>query len=132
LVRPDSSPENSDSDTSDSEDPSVIEEFNPVKMRELLDSIDDEDDEGSGARPATVHEVLNEDVAVPGITEVDPKETLERVGEIHSVLQDRIVIVKGLAHQVAGRASDRVLDIETLLVFEDRKVLGYVSLFSRL
>jgi len=136
LVRPDSSPENSDSDTSDSDDPSVIEEFNPVKMRELLDSIDDEDDEGggggSGARLATVHEVLNEDVAVPGIVEVDPKETLERVGEIHSVLQDKIVIVKGLAHQVAGRASDRVLDIETLLVFEDRKVLGYVSSSCRL
>ena len=139
MVRPDSSPENSDSDTSDSEDSSVVEEFNPVKMRELLDSIDDEDDEGgggggggSGARPATVHEVLNEDVAVPGIVEVDPKETLERVGEIHSVLQDRIVIVKGLAHQVAGRASDRVLDIETLLVFEDRKVLGYVSSSFRL
>ena len=134
FIRPDSSPENSDSDTSDSGDPSVIEEFNPVKMRELLDSIEDEDDEGggSGARPVTVHEVLNEDVAVPGIVEVDPKETLERVGEIHSVLQDKIVIVKGLAHQVAGRASDRILDIETLLVFEDRKVLGYVSSSSRL
>lgn len=133
CVRPDSSPENSDSDTSgsdsDSDDSSVIEEFNPAKLREFLDSVEDEDDEGggSGARLATAHEVLNEDVVIPEITEVDPKEILERVGEILSVLQDRIVIVKGITSQIAGHAHDRVLDTETLLVFEDRKVLGYVS-----
>ena len=139
FVRPDSSPENSDSDTSDSgsdsDGSSAIEEFNPAKLREFLDNIDDEEDEGGGSggrRLATAHEVLNEDVAVPKITEVDPKETLERVGEIFSVLQDKIVIVKGLASQLAGHAPDRVLDTETLLVFEDRKVLGYVSLFSDL
>lgn len=75
----------------------------------------------------TVHEVLNEEVAIPNVTEVDPNETLERVGEVLSVLQDKIVIVKGLASQIAGRAPERVLDTDTLLVFEDRKVLGYVS-----
>jgi hypothetical protein len=137
-ARPDSSPENSGSDTfesdSDSDDSSVVEEFNPVKLREMLHSIGDEDDEGggSGARPVTVHEVLNEEVAIPNVTEVDPDETLERVGEVLSVLQDKIVIVKGLASQIAGRAPERVLDTDTLLVFEDRKVLGYVSLFSHL
>ena len=78
----------------------------------------------------TVHEALNEQVAIPDVTEVDPNETLERVGEILSVLQDKIVIVKGLASQIAGRAPERVLDIDTLLVFEDRKVLGYVSISS--
>jgi hypothetical protein len=135
FVRPDSSPENSDSDTSDSDsdsdDSSAIEEFNPTKLRELLDSVDDEDEGGgSGGRLVTTHEVLSEEVAIPEITEVDPKETLERVGEILSVFQDKTVIVKGLASQIAGRASDRVLDTETLLVFEDRKVLGYVGLLS--
>lgn len=131
FVRPDSSPENSGSDTSDSDDSSVAEEFNPAKLRELLDSIDEDDEgAGSGGRLATAHEVLNEDVVIPEIVEVDPKETLERVGEILSILQDKIVIVKGLESQVAGRAPDRVLDTETLLVFEDRKVLGYVGLFS--
>ena len=130
FVRPDSSPEHSDSDTSDSDDSSIVEEFNPANLRELLDSIDDEDEGGgSGGRLATAHEVLNEDVAIPEIVEVDPEETLERVGEILSILQDKILIVKGLASQVTGRAPDRVLDTETLLVFEDRKVLGYVSLF---
>ena len=134
FVRPDSSPENSDSDTSDSDDSSDVEEFNPAKLREFLDNIDDEDDEGggSGGRLATTHEVLNEDITIPEIVEVDQDETLERVGEILSILQDKIVIVKGLISQVVGRAPDRVLDTETLLVFEDRKVLGYVSLSSEL
>ena len=103
-------------------------------MREFLDSIDDEDDEGggSGGRLATAHEALTEDVAIPDIVEVDPEETLERVGEILSIMQDRVVIVKGLVSQVAGHALDRVLDTDTLLVFEDRKVLGYVSSSSHL
>lgn len=62
--------------------------------------------------------------------EVDPEEILERAGEILSVLQDRVVIVKGLASQIAGRVPERVLDTGTLLVFEDRKVFGCVSLSS--
>ena len=101
-------------------------------MRELLNSIDDEDDEGggSGGRLVTAHEALNEEDVTPDITEVDPEETLEKVGEIFSVLQDKIVIIKGLASQTVGHAPGRVLDIDTLLVFEDRKVLGYVSPFS--
>lgn len=136
LVRSDSSPENSDSDTSDSDSDSDgssdVEEFNPAKIRELLNSIDDEDEEGgdSGGRPVTVHEDVSEEVAVPDITEVDSKETLERVGEILSVLQDKIVIVKALASKIVGQAPERALDTGTLLVFEDRKVLGYVSRFS--
>ena len=135
LVRPDSSPENSDSDTSgadtDSDDSSVIDEFNPDRMRELLESIEDEDDEGgaSAIRPVIDREVANEEITVPDVAEVDEKETLERVGEILSVLQDKIVIVKGLTSEILGRAPERVLDTDTLLVFGDRKVLGYVSLF---
>lgn len=104
-------------------------------MRELLDNIDDDaDDEGPGSRgqPVTTHEVLNEEVAIPDIEEVDSRETLERVGEIFSVLHDKIVIVKGLSSQMAGHAPERVLDTDTLLVFEDRKVLGYVSTFYHL
>ena len=96
-----------------------------------MDSIDDEDEGGgSGGRLVTAHEDLNEDIAIPDVVEVDSKEILERVGEILSVLRDKIVIVKGLASQIPGHAPYRVLDTDTLLVFEDRKVLGYVSLFS--
>ena len=98
-------------------------------MREFIDTIGDEDEEGGGpgGQTSTTHEVLNEEVTIPDITEVDSNEILERVGEVLSILQDKIVIVKGLTSQIAGHAADRALDTETLLVFEDRKVLGYVS-----
>ena len=65
------------------------------------------------------------DVAVPDITEVGPEESLEKVGEVMSIV-DKVVIVKGSASEIATRASERALDSDTLLVFEDRKVLGFV------
>ncbi len=49
-----------------------------------------------------------------------------------SIVND-VVIVKGVASPIANRGSERALDSETLLVFEDRKVLGYVRIaFVRL
>lgn len=39
---------------------------------------------------------------------------------------DKVVIVKGSASDTVTRASERALDSDTLLVFEDRKVLGFV------
>ena len=62
---------------------------------------------------------------IPPIEEVGPHEALEKVGEVMSIV-DKVVIVKGFASEMATRASERALDSETLLVFEDRKVLGYV------
>jgi hypothetical protein len=47
------------------------------------------------------------------------------VGEITSIIEN-VVIIKGLASEVANRGSRRALDSDTLLVFEDRKVVGYV------
>jgi H/ACA ribonucleoprotein complex non-core subunit NAF1 len=38
-----------------------------------------------------------------------------------------VVIVKGDTSAMADRAAERALDSDSLLVFEDRKVLGYVS-----
>lgn len=58
--------------------------------------------------------------------EIEGNEELEKVGEIMSII-DKVVIVKGNASHIANRASERALDSETLLVFEDRKVFGYVS-----
>lgn len=40
---------------------------------------------------------------------------------------DNMVIVKGLASKIADQAAESVLDSDSLLVFDDRKVLGYVS-----
>ena len=63
---------------------------------------------------------------IPEISEVDLHERLEKVGEVMSIM-DRVVIVKGLPSSIANRGSETALDSDTLLVFEDRKVLGYVS-----
>ena len=65
------------------------------------------------------------DVAVPDITEVGPEEPLEKVGEVMSIVNN-VVIVKGLPSSIANQGSEKALDSDTLLVFEDRKVMGYV------
>ena len=64
---------------------------------------------------------------IPTVEEVAPDEVLEKAGEVVNVTGD-IAIVKGDATGYAdGKALERALDSDTLLVFEDRKVLGYVS-----
>jgi len=62
---------------------------------------------------------------VPTISEVEPFDTLEKVGEILSIVGN-IVIVKGIPADHLSSLSERALDAESLLVFEDRKVFGYV------
>jgi H/ACA ribonucleoprotein complex non-core subunit NAF1 len=42
---------------------------------------------------------------------------------------DNVVIVKGASSEVVNRGSERALDSDTLLVFEDRKVMGYVGIY---
>lgn len=43
-------------------------------------------------------------------------------------ITNNVVIVKGISSSKEDTASQRALDSESLLVFEDRKVLGYVRL----
>ena len=92
----------------------------------------DDDEEGAAIvspdQVRTKNEVADLPIIVPQTEEVEAHEHLERVGEVFSIV-DKVVIVKGLPQQVQGRVSDRALDSDTLLVFEDRKVLGYVSIF---
>ena len=42
---------------------------------------------------------------------------------------DNVVIVKGIASAAENMAAERALDSDSLLVFEDRKVLGYVRVY---
>jgi H/ACA ribonucleoprotein complex non-core subunit NAF1 len=89
---------------------------------------DDEDEEESGAVATTVrtkNELLEPDIMIPHIVQVGPDEPLERVGEIMNIMNN-VVIVKG-GDSGTHRASEHALDAETLLVYEDRRVLGYVS-----
>ncbi|KAJ7193297.1 Gar1/Naf1 RNA binding region-domain-containing protein [Mycena pura] len=110
----------SDSESSDSE-----EEPSKPPAKDL------DVEEESGAAPPTTsyfqtkNELLETDVAVPDIEEVGADETLERVGEVMSII-DKTVIVKGISSDVFSSSRDRTLDCDTLLVFEDRKVLGYI------
>ncbi|ETW87152.1 hypothetical protein HETIRDRAFT_456864 [Heterobasidion irregulare TC 32-1] len=121
----DSASESSDSDSSSEGGADAPRPPDKVKNIE-----DDEDDEESGpaviALPRTKNEVAEEDIVIPKITEVGPDEHLEKVGEVMSIL-DRMAIVKGVASETPGRGSERALDSETLLVFENRQVMGYIS-----
>ncbi|KAJ7492317.1 NAF1-domain-containing protein [Mycena latifolia] len=109
----------SDSDSSDSDD----EEPSKANIKDL----DAEEDEDSGVvAPTTTYfqtknELVETDIVVPDIEEVGSDEILERVGEVMSII-DKTVIVKGAPSAPASLT----LDYDTLLVFEDRKVLGYI------
>jgi H/ACA ribonucleoprotein complex non-core subunit NAF1 len=92
-----------------------------------------DDDEGDDEAGATSHAnylaTKNEAepaVSVPDIEAVGAEEVLEIVGEIVNIM-DQVVIVRGQESDIAGRGSDKALDSGTLLVFEDRTVLGHVS-----
>lgn len=74
----------------------------------------------------TKNEVAELNIVVPEIEQMRAEEVMEKVGEIISII-DKVVVVRGTPSQVVNRASERALDSDTLLVFEDRKVLGYVS-----
>ncbi|KAH7886067.1 Gar1/Naf1 RNA binding region-domain-containing protein [Phlebopus sp. FC_14] len=88
----------------------------------------DDEDSGTPANAAclqTKNEVVDVDIKVPTISEVDSDEDLEKVGEIMSIVGN-IAIVRGLPADQVKILSERALDTESLLVFEDRKVLGYI------
>lgn len=84
---------------------------------------EDEDDAPSGSAKqyaGTKNEILVPEVEVPEIAEVPADDVLEQVGEIMTII-DSVIVVKGNTTGV-----HRVLDTDSLLVFEDRKVLGKV------
>ncbi|OBZ79554.1 H/ACA ribonucleoprotein complex non-core subunit NAF1 [Grifola frondosa] len=115
-----SSDSDSDSDTASDTDSDADSEQEVEAT--ILGAVDDEDDRVS---PNFKNEIIEADVVIPDISEVEPDETLEKVGEVMSII-DKVVIVKGLASGIANRGSEKALDSDTLLVFEDRKVLGYI------
>lgn len=89
----------------------------------------DDDEDGETTSGATTYfqtknEVVDVPITIPDLEEIGMDEVLEKVGEVLSVIGD-IAIVKGLPSDFANRGSERALDSETLLVFGDRKVMGY-------
>ncbi|KAG6337060.1 hypothetical protein ID866_2013 [Astraeus odoratus] len=73
----------------------------------------------------TRNEIVDADITIPEVSEVSPEDVLDKVGEVMSIVGN-VVIVKGLPADSVKTLSERALDSETLLVFEDRRVLGYV------
>jgi len=99
---------------------------NKAKLSRLIaedNDSDDEFDEPKGALPVTAHEIIVPTVALPSITEIGPEEPMELIGDVLNVV-DSVVVVKSFQNGM-----QRVLDTESLLVLEDRKVLGLVSMF---
>ncbi len=121
-----------DSDSEESVSDSDSRPGDVVKAAATLEESED-DEEGVQTQPSvhlhTKNELINVSINIPDIQEVGPEETMEKVGEVMSIV-DNVVIVKALSSGVANRGSDKALDTDTLLVFDDRTILGYVRPWS--
>ncbi|KAJ8474555.1 hypothetical protein ONZ45_g15914 [Pleurotus djamor] len=125
-----SAPSPSDSEPASDSDDDEIPSLATKKAQPLDDDGDDEDETGTslapGAVPQTKNELPDVEINIPDVEEVGPDEPLEKVGEIMSILDERVVIVKGKESSIANRGAESALDSDTLLIFDDRKTLGYI------
>ncbi|TFK56616.1 NAF1-domain-containing protein [Heliocybe sulcata] len=122
--------ESSDSESDDSDtdiEPGGSDTAGKAEDQEPAAEEDDELDDSVPSNGAikTEHEVVDYNVTIPDISEVGPEESLELVGRIMNV-GDNVVVVQGVVTQDSLKAHESALDSETLLVFEDRRVLGYI------
>lgn len=111
--------------SSDSEDEEQSRQPSRPSQPSKLANSDDEDEDLGGKTTSgplkTTNEVVDPDVAPPSIERVGDDEILEIVGEVMSVIGS-VVVVKGQP----GSAVEKVLDTGSLLVWDDRHVLGEV------
>ncbi|KAG2076935.1 NAF1-domain-containing protein [Suillus decipiens] len=125
----------SDSDSSDSDSESDGNETadeagdkNALNPRKPQIDVDDDEEPCATAGASyvqTKNEIVETDIVVPSVSEVGLEEVLEKVGEVMNIIGN-VVIVKGLPAESSRAASEKALDVETLLVFDDRQVLGHV------
>lgn len=76
---------------------------------------------------ASKHEISEPTIPIIDITEIGADERMESVGSIMSVVGTAVIVQAAIGN---GHGTHRVLDTGSLLVFEDRKVLGAVSYSS--
>ena len=118
--------------SSDSDSESDTDSGTNIGLHNGLDGDEHSDEEDPGVAPPkgtyfqTKNELLENEIVIPDIQHVEPEEHLEKVGEIMSVVGN-MAIVKAVLSDVPNRGAERALDSNTLLVFEDRSVMGYVS-----
>jgi hypothetical protein len=123
-----SSSDSPSSSDSDSEGEGEGEDLKKHAQSKTVDEGDEDEEGGALATTAafrTKNELSELDIMIPTTAQIGPDEQLERVGEIMNIVNN-VVIVKGV-ESGSHRALDRALDTESLLVYEDRRVLGYVS-----
>jgi H/ACA ribonucleoprotein complex non-core subunit NAF1 len=80
--------------------------------------------------PSTQTELTEVDITVPRIDEVGTEEKLKKLRQVMTNV-DRFAIVRGLPSEHLNRAMEPALDSDTLLVFEDGKVMGCVCVSFR-
>lgn len=119
----------SDTDTDTDTDSSDDDETPGTRGKPPADADDDDDEDDDGPK-RTVNYVATKNetepaAVVPEIQSVGADEVLEHIGEIVNTME-QAVVVRGIPSEIAGRGSDKALDAGTLLVFEDRTVLGFV------
>ncbi|KAG7452271.1 NAF1-domain-containing protein [Guyanagaster necrorhizus] len=123
LVKQDKAASPIDAKDSESDDSSSSEEGE--EQVQLWNENDDDEEPGLSTKSQSYftsqHEVVDTDISVPEIAEVGAEEAIEILGEIVNIM-DQAVIIEGLPSSY----TNHVLDSETLLVFDDRKVLGYI------
>lgn len=124
------SPSDSEPDASSSSDSEEGREHAAPRRQRPTDDVEDEESgvTATATYLQTKNEIVDANFIVPTISEVEPCDKLEKVGEIMSIVGNT-VIVRGLPVDLVNSLSECALDVESLLVFEDRKVLGYVSHF---
>lgn len=116
--------DSSASSESEDDDEQSRQPSRPSHPSKLANSDDEDEDLGGKTTSGplkTTNEVVDPDVAPPSIERVGDDEILEIVGEVMSVIGS-VVVVKGQP----GSAVERVLDTGSLLVWDDRHVLGEV------
>ncbi|TFK41856.1 Gar1/Naf1 RNA binding region-domain-containing protein [Crucibulum laeve] len=122
---PDSSESSSESSSDSDSESEPPEQKNALESQDLDDDEDPVPSAATGNYFSTKHEIPEVDIIVPELDEVEANEVLEKVGEIMNTME-KVAIIRGLPSEIANRGSDRALDSDTLLVFDDRKVMGYV------
>ncbi|KAI9482400.1 hypothetical protein LPJ78_003013 [Coemansia sp. RSA 989] len=113
--------ESDDSSSSDSDLDVDSDSDMDDQQRDLLQIMDeDEDDEPVSTVIKTRNEVVNPEVPAPPISQLPDTAELCCLGAVHSIVDSSVIIQANSSGEV------HVLDSDSLIAFDDRKVLGVV------
>ncbi|KAJ2253617.1 hypothetical protein GGI13_002600 [Coemansia sp. RSA 455] len=115
--------DSSDLDSSSSSDSDMEDEDDRANMLKMIADGDDDDEDqapNSNSVPATRNEVLDPQIPELTMTELPATAQLTSLGTIHSIVDNAVIIQANISGE------RHVLDAESILSFDDRKVLGLV------